>query len=104
MTTTSIGLLAGTIALCWSMAVLLTGFWSLKRTWGQRVGRTYRSAQQARADRCVANYLQDIGWKLTDNAEREIERRSSSMRHGTRGLQLSGEHVSMSSAFCPRMR
>jgi hypothetical protein len=35
-------------------------------------------AQQAGADRCVADYLQNIGWKLTDSAEREIERRSSS--------------------------
>jgi len=35
-------------------------------------------AQQARTDRSLADYLQNIGWKLTDSAEREIERRSSS--------------------------
>src|SRR5258707_15136361 len=38
------------------------------------------SAAKARADRCVADYLQNIGWKLTDSAEREIQRRSSSMQ------------------------
>ena len=58
----------------------------LRRLWNAMI-----KAQQARADRCVANYLQDIGWKLTDNAEREIERRSSSMRYATRGLELCGE-------------
>src|ERR1700732_537856 len=31
-------------------------------------------AQQARTDRSLADYLQNIGWKLTDSAEREIER------------------------------
>jgi hypothetical protein len=50
--------------------------WSLlQRFWNAMI-----KAQQARADRCVADYLQNIGWKLTDSAEREIERRSSSMQ------------------------
>jgi hypothetical protein len=44
----------------------------------QRLWNAMIKAQQARADRRVADYLQDIGWKLTDSAEREIERRSSS--------------------------
>jgi hypothetical protein len=47
----------------------------LQRFWNAMI-----KAQQARADRCVADYLQNIGWKLTDSAEREIERRSSSMQ------------------------
>jgi hypothetical protein len=42
----------------------------------QRLWNAMIKAQQARADRCVADYLQNIAWKLT--AEREIERRSSS--------------------------
>jgi hypothetical protein len=44
----------------------------------QRLWNAMIKAQQTRADRCVADYLQNIGWKLTDSAEREIERRSSS--------------------------
>jgi len=44
----------------------------------QRLWNAMIKAQQARADQCIADYLQNIGWKLTDSAEREIERRSSS--------------------------
>jgi hypothetical protein len=44
----------------------------------QRLWNAMIKAQQARADQCVADYLQNIRWKLTDSAEREIERRSSS--------------------------
>jgi hypothetical protein len=31
-------------------------------------------ARQRHADRVVARYLQDSGWKFTDSAERSIER------------------------------
>jgi hypothetical protein len=53
-----------------------------RRKWTllQRLWNVMIKAQQARADRCVADYLQNIGWKLTASAEREIERRSSSMQ------------------------
>jgi hypothetical protein len=44
----------------------------------QRLWNAMIKAQQIRGDRSVADYLQNIGWKLTDSAEREIERRSSS--------------------------
>ena len=44
----------------------------------QRLWNAMIKAQQIRGDRSVADYLQNIGWKLTDSAEREIERRSLS--------------------------
>jgi hypothetical protein len=51
-----------------------------KLTLLQRLWNAVIKAQQARAEQCVADYLQNIGWKLTDSADREIERRSSSKR------------------------
>jgi hypothetical protein len=33
----------------------------------QRLLNAMIKAQQARAEQCVADYLQNIGWKLTDS-------------------------------------
>ena len=69
----------------------------------QRLWNSMIEAQQARADRCVADYLQNIGWKLTDSAEREIERRSSSISDDTRGLELGGERKVAEALFDRRV-
>ena len=68
----------------------------------QRLWNAMIKAQQARADRCVADYLQNIAWKLT--AEREIERRSSSISDDTRGLELGGERKVAEALFDRRVR
>jgi len=60
------------------MANVLTGDWlsapTKKTSLFARLLRAQIESRQRRADRVVAQYLADHGHKMTDDAEREIER------------------------------
>ena len=60
------------------MANVLTGDWlsapTKKTSLFARLLRAQIESRQRRADRVVAQYLADHGYKMTDDAEREIGR------------------------------